>query len=140
MKKQMVQDRMTPDPITVTRDTTLPEARRLMKEKAIRHLPVVEDGKLVGVVSLGDIRESSASDGTSLSVYELNHLLSNLPVNEFMTSTSIRVTPFTTIEGAAQLMLNYKIGSLPVVWRRKLLGIITASDIFRVLIDESKAA
>jgi acetoin utilization protein AcuB len=135
MKKLLVKDWMTPDPITISSDTTLPEAHRIMKENHIRRLPVVDDGRLVGIVTWGDIREASASDCTSLDVFELVYLLDTLPVRHFMTRNPVTVTPITPIARAAQLMLEHKIGGLPVVDHRgKLVGIITESDIFRVLV------
>jgi acetoin utilization protein AcuB len=135
MKKLVVKDWMTPDPIVVTSDTTLPEAHRAMKEHNIRRLPVVDEGRLVGIVTWGDIREASASDCTSLDVFELTYLLENLPVRTFMTRNPITVTPLTTIARASQIMLEHKIGGLPVVDHRgALVGIITESDIFRVLV------
>jgi CBS domain-containing protein len=126
---------MTPHPVTVTPETTLPEAHHLMKEKGIRRLPVVSKGKLVGIVTWGDIREASASDATTLDVYELYTLLEKLPVSQFMTRNPITVHTITTIARAAQLMLEHKIGGLPVVDRHhRLVGIITESDIFRMLV------
>jgi acetoin utilization protein AcuB len=135
MKKLLVEDWMTPDPITIDSGVTLPEAHRIMKENHIRRLPVVDDGRLVGIVTWGDIREASASDCTSLDMFELFYLLETLPVRQFMTRDPITVTPITPLARAAQLMLEHKIGGLPVVDHRgRLVGIITESDIFRVLV------
>ena len=135
MKTQLVSDWMTSDPITVTPETTLPDAHRLMKEHHIRRLPVVDEGKLVGIVTWGDIREASPSDATSLDIFELHTLLDRLPVRQIMTHDPITVHPITTIARTAQLMLEHKVGGLPVVdRRRRLVGIITESDIFRVLV------
>jgi acetoin utilization protein AcuB len=139
MKGQLVRDWMTRDPITITCGTTLPEAHRLMMDHSIRRLPVVDDGQLVGIVTLGDIREAEASDATSLSIFELHYLLARLSVSDFMTRDLITVTPTTSMERAAQIMLEHKIGGLPVVERGKLVGIITGSDIFRMLV-KGKAA
>nr|MBN1228777.1 CBS domain-containing protein [Anaerolineae bacterium] len=134
MRKQVVKDWMTTDPVTITDETTLPEAARLMKEKNIRRLPVVVDGRLVGIVTWGDIREASASDSTSLSKFELGYLLNKLTVGQIMTRSPITVRPLTTISRAAQLMLEHKIGGLPVMDHNRLVGIITESDIFRMLV------
>jgi acetoin utilization protein AcuB len=132
---QLVGNWMTPDPVTVTPETTLPTAHRLMKEKNIRRLPVVHEGKLVGIVTWGDIREASASDATSLDIFELHTLLDKLPVRQFMTRNPITVHTITTIARAAQLMMEHKIGGLPVVdQHHRLVGIITESDIFRMLV------
>lgn len=134
MHKQVVKDWMTTDLITITTETTLPEAAQLMKEKGIRRLPVVDEGRLVGIVTWGDIREASPSDSTSLSKYELYYLLDKVVVGLIMTRSPIIVRPLTPISGAAQLMLANKIGSLPVVDHNRLVGIITESDIFRMLV------
>jgi CBS domain-containing protein len=133
MKTQLVQDWMTRDPVTINPRTTLPEASRLMKARSIRHLPVMDDGRLVGIVTWGDIREASASDSTTLSIYELNALLDSLYVSFFMTHQPITVTPDVGVARAAQIMLENKIGCLPVVDGGRLVGIITDSDIFRVV-------
>jgi acetoin utilization protein AcuB len=135
MHKQVVKNWMTTDPITITTKTTLPEAAQLMKENGIRRLPVVEDGRLVGIVTWGDIREASASDSTSLSKFELYYLLDKLTVGLIMTRSPITVRPLTPISGTAQLMLENKIGSLPVVDHDRLVGIITESDIFRMVVS-----
>jgi acetoin utilization protein AcuB len=135
MKTQIVSKWMTPDPITVTPQTTLPEAHRLMKENNIRRLPVLDNGRLVGIVTWGDIREASASDATSLDFFELHTLLDRTPVRAFMTGNPITVHPITTVARTAQLMLEHKIGGVPVVDHQgRLVGIITESDIFRLLV------
>ncbi len=136
MKKVQVCDWMTPNPITIDIKTTLPEAHKLMKECHIRRLPVVDHGKVVGILTQGDIREASPSDATSLSIFELNYLLAKLNVEKIMTRDPITIAPGATIREAAQLMLEHKIGGLPVVENEKLVGIITESDIFRVLVQE----
>ena len=137
-KKYAVRDWMSPHPITVDPKTTLPEAHRLMKESHIRRLPVVEPkhGELVGIITLGDIREASPSDATSLSIFELNYLLAKLTVDKIMTREPVTISPNAIIRDAAKLMLQHKIGGLPVVEHGKLVGIITESDIFRVLAQE----
>ncbi len=140
MKKNLVRDWMTPRPITIDPKTTLPEAHKLMKSSRIRRLPVVDHGKIVGILTLGDIREASPSDASSLSVFELNFLLARLTVDHIMTRDPIVVSPTATIRQAAELMLEYKIGGLPVVQDEELVGIITESDIFRVLVQEFEPA
>ncbi len=136
MRKNHVRDWMTPNPISIDPKTTLPEAHKLMKECHIRRLPVVDRGKLVGILTLGDIREASPSDASALSIFELNYLLAKLTVENIMTRDPLTIAPGATIREAAQLMLDHKIGSLPVVEGEKLVGIITESDIFRVLVQE----
>ena len=136
MKKLSVRDWMTPNPITIDPKTTIPEAHKLMKQSRIRRLPVVENGKVVGILTLGDIREASPSDATSLSIFELNYLLARLTVDRVMTRDPICIAANATIREAARLLLENKIGSLPVLDGDKLVGIITESDIFRVLVQE----
>ncbi len=139
MKNELVRNWMTKDPITVSPDTALPEAHNLMKNFHIRRLPVMENEKLVGIVTLGDIREAEPSDATSLSIFELNYLLARLTVGRIMTRDPITISPDDSIGEAARLMLEYKIGGLPVVDNGKLVGIITESDIFRLLVREMAA-
>ncbi len=112
VRRHFVKDWMTPDPVTIDPHTTLPEANRLMKDCSIRRLPVVEKGNLVGIITLSDIREASPSEATSLSIYELNFLLARLTVGEIMSRDPFTVTPDTSIEAAARIMLEHKIGSL----------------------------
>jgi acetoin utilization protein AcuB len=139
MNPQLAKDWMTRSPVTITEDTSLTAASRLMQDNDIRRLPVVEHGKVVGIVTWGDIREASASDATSLTVFELGYLLKKLQVDRFMTRHPITVTPTTTISRAAQLMMEHKIGGLPVVENGKLVGILTESDIFRMLATANAA-
>ncbi len=136
MRHTLVRDWMTANPISIDPKTTLPEANKLMKECHIRRLPVVDHGKLVGIVTLGDVREAQPSDATSLSIFELNYLLAKLTIEKIMTRDPITIAPGATIREAAQVMLDRKIGGLPVVEEGKLVGIITESDIFRVLVQE----
>jgi acetoin utilization protein AcuB len=139
MNPQLAKDWMTRSPVTITEDTSLTAASRLMKDNDIRRLPVVEHGKVVGIVTWGDIREASASDATSLTVFELGYLLRKLQVDRFMTRHPITVTPSTPISRAAQLMMEHKIGGLPVVENGKLISILTESDIFRMLATANAA-
>ncbi|MBI2333643.1 MAG: CBS domain-containing protein [Chloroflexi bacterium] len=129
---------MTPNPVAITPQTNLPKAHQLMKEYKVRRLPIVDNGRLVGIVTLGDIREASPSDATSLSIYELNYLLSNLTVKDIMTKDLHMVGAETSLHDAAALMLEKKIGGLPVMDGDSLVGIITESDIFRAVVEMFK--
>ena len=135
MKESLVRDWMTTNPITIEPHTTLPEAHKLMTERHIRRLPVVDAGKVVGILTLGDVREASPSGATSLSIFELNYLLAKLTVDKMMTRDPLTITSAATVREAARLMLTHKIAGLPVVEEGKLVGIITESDIFRVLVQ-----
>ncbi len=134
MDRYTVRDWMTANPVTISPQTSLADAHRLMKQKKVRRLPVVEDGKLVGIVALSDILEAEPSQATTLSIYELNYLLAELKVEKIMKRPVITVTPDTTIREAANLMLTHKIGGLPVMEGGRLVGIITESDIFRMIV------
>jgi len=124
---------MTPDPVCATPQTTLFEAHQIMKDNRIRRLPVVRKGKLLGIVTLGDIRGARPSEATSLSVYEINYLLDRLTLDHTMSKNPVTVAPDTTIGEAARTMLQHKIGGLPVVELGQVVGIITESDIFRMV-------
>jgi acetoin utilization protein AcuB len=137
MKQECVCDWMTGDVITITPDTTLREAHDLMNEKGIRRLPVVRDGKIVGIVTLGDIRGAEPSRASSLSIWEVNHLLTKLKVSEIMTRNPATIQQNASIGEAAKLMLEKKFSGLPVVDdENHLVGIITESDIFRLVVNE----
>jgi CBS domain-containing protein len=135
MNQSLVGTWMTPNPYTVEPKATLPEVDKLMKEKKIRRLLVVEHAQLVGIITLGDVREARPSDATSLSIYELNYLLARLTVDKLMTRNPVTVAPEATLRDAAKIMLEKKIGGLPVIAGDKLVGIITESDIFRALVQ-----
>lgn len=137
MKKELVKDWMTRDVVTIPSEMTLPEAHRLMEEKKIRRLPVVNEGRLVGIVTRGDIRGAEPSGATSLSIWEVNYLLAKLKIGEIMTTHPISIAADETIGEAARLMLEKKISGLPVVDNADhLVGIITESDIFRLVVQE----
>jgi len=132
----LIKDRMTRSPITAPPEMPMQEALKLMRERGIRRLPVVDKkGKLVGIVSDRDLLHASPSDATSLSVWELNYLLSKVTLKELMTTPVITVTPETPVQEAARIMAEEKIGGLPVVQAGKVVGIITETDLFRVLLE-----
>mgnify|MGYP001202588893 CR=1 FL=1 len=125
---------MTRDVISVLPDAKLNAAQEIMEEYGIRHLPVVEHGKLVGIVSKGDIREARPSDATTLSVWEVNYLWDTIKVREVMTEKVLIVSPEQPLLEALRLMVARKFSSLPVVTDGVLVGIITETDIFNKLI------
>ena len=137
MREQRVKDWMTRDVISITPDTLLTDAHRLMKEKNIRRLPVMQDGKLVGIVTRGDVREAEPSSATTLTIWELNYLLSKLKVEQIMTPEVRTIHQEATIAEAAKVMLDHKISGLPVVnGDNRVVGIITESDIFRLVVQK----
>lgn len=133
-----MRERIRKNPITISPDANFFEARNLIHEKGIRHLPVVDkENRLLGIVTDRDIREAAPSDATLLSVQELNYLLGKLKVSAFMTPKEklITITPDTLIEEAVKLMRDHKIGCLPVVEGDKLYGIFTETDALDHLVD-----
>ena len=136
MKHELVKDWMTTGVITVTPNTTLPDAHQLMDTHKIRRLPVLDQqGKLVGLETRGDVRGAEPSDATTLSIWEVNYLLAKLTVEKIMTRNPLTVSSEATIEEAAKIMLENKVSGLPVVDERgKEVGIITESDIFRMVV------
>ena len=131
----LVRDRMTSNPITITPDTSFPEAFRTMRENRIRHLPVVEKEKLIGVVAQTDLLHASPSPATSLSVFEINYLLANLHVREVMSAPPVTVSEDAPIEEAARVIVEKKSGCLPVMRDGELAGLITESDVFEVFVE-----
>ncbi len=136
MKKDLVQEWMSTDVITISPDTSLPEAHQIMTTEEIRRLPVVDkDGKLVGIVTIGDIRSAEPSSATSLSVWEMNYLLTNLKIEKIMTHNPRTIRVDATIGEAARTMLEYRVSGLPVVDDdHQVVGIITESDIFSMVV------
>jgi len=139
MKTELVRDWMTPEPVCANPQMNLPEAHKLMKDHRIRRLPVVDRDKLVGIVTRGDIRGAQPSEATSLSIYELNYLLGRLTLARIMTRDPVTIMPEATIGEAARLMLRHKIAGLPVVEGGRVVGILTESDVFRLLVEAWEA-
>jgi len=128
-----IRDMMTKNPITVDSETLVIDAQKIMKENNIRRLPVVDKGKLLGIITKHDLLEASPSPATSLSVHELNYLLSKMKVKEIMKKNPVTLTPDTPFEEALKIGQDKRIGSFPVVENGKLVGIATESDIVRFL-------
>jgi len=124
---------MIKNPITIDSDTYVLDAQKIMKENNIRRLPIVDKGKLVGIVTQHDLLAASPSSATSLSVHELNYLLSKMKVKEVMHKNPVTFSPDTPFEEALKVGQEKKIGSFPVVDNGKLVGIATESDIVRFL-------
>ena len=131
-----VANRMTKNPITVQPGTKIDEAAALMKKNKVRRLPVVDEGKLVGFISDKDIMRVSPSPATTLSKYEISSLLAQMCGKDIMASGVIAVREDATIEEAALLMANNKIGGLPVVSDvGVVVGVITETDVFHAFVD-----
>ncbi|HIE39333.1 MAG TPA: CBS domain-containing protein [Anaerolineales bacterium] len=132
----LVRDRMSPDPITVTPDTSVKETLELLRSRPFRHLPVVdEEGRLVGITTEKSLVYASPTSDLSLSVFEVDYLLSRMRVEQVMAREVITVSPDLPVEEAARVMIDHRIGCLPVVEEGKLVGIISDTDIFRVFVE-----
>lgn len=131
----LVEKLMQPNPITVSPRDSYRHALSLIRQQGIRHLPVVEHGRLVGIVTDRDLRQASPSPATSLQTFELNYLLEKLTVEGIMTRKVITVSRETPIEEAARLLLHHRIGGLPVIQGTALVGILTETDILRALAE-----
>ena len=131
----LVGERMSKPVITISPDMPISEALNLMKKEHIRRAPVVKDGKLAGIVSDKDLLNASPSPVTTLSIWEMNYLLSKVTVDQVMTNNVMTVTEDTPIEQAARIMADNKIGGLPVMRNGHVAGIITETDLFKVFLE-----
>ena len=132
----LVENWMNPNVVTVDADDSMLDATKLLKEHNIRHLPVLEKGKLVGVITDRDLKRASPSDATALEAHELLYLIANIKVREIMTKNPITVPYNFTIEEAAELLLQARISGMPVVDKDgDVIGTITQTDLFKVLIS-----
>ena len=126
-----VGDIMSVSPVTITPSTSVHEAQALMQQRKIRHLPVLKDGRLVGMLSDRDIRLVLPSPATSLTVWEIRHLLDKLTVGEVMTYFVMTTAPDCPVTEAVGRMLGHKVGALPVIEDRQVVGILTRTDVLR---------
>jgi acetoin utilization protein AcuB len=131
----LVGTRMTFPVVTVSPDMPINNALDLMKREHIRRTPVVTDGKLVGIVSDKDLLNASPSPATSLSIWEMNFLLSKVTVKDVMTIDVLTITEDTPIEEAARIMADNKIGGFPVLRGDQVVGVITETDLFKIFLE-----
>lgn len=132
----LVRERMARHPVTVSPDTPISEALELMRRERVRRLPVLDKGgRLMGIVLEKDLLYASPSPATSLSIYELQYLLSRLTVAEVMSRDVISVDEITPLEEAARIMADNRISGLPVMRGDQLVGIITETDLFKVFLE-----
>jgi acetoin utilization protein AcuB len=130
-----VKNKMTTNPFTVSPDQTIPDAHEIMMQHNVKRLPVLKNGKLVGIVSREDIMSASPSKATTFSMGEITYLLSKTKISQIMNKNLITISPGALLEEAALLMRDNGVGFLPVVENGKLVGIITESDIFDSFIE-----
>ena len=131
----LVRDIMTSNVITIPSDTLMVEAGKTMEFHKIERLPVVDRGKLVGIVTKSILERSGPSEATSLSRWELTCLLSKIMVKEIMHRKVVTVTPSTTVESAVATAQGNKIGSLPVLDDGRVVGIVTTNDLFYKILN-----
>ena len=131
----LVGDRMSHPVISINPDLPVVDALNLMKRERIRRTPVGRNGKMIGIVSDKDLLNASPSSATSLSVWEMNYLLSRIKVKDLMTKKVLTVSEDTPIEEAARIMADNKIGGLPVMRADHIVGIITETDLFKILLE-----
>jgi acetoin utilization protein AcuB len=135
MMEMLVRSWMAHNVVSITSDCLLAEAYHLMRDHGVRHLPVLDDGRLIGLVSWGDIRRASAIDARALTARDPQPaLIEECPVSEIMSRNPIAVRPDTPMVQAAQIMFEQAIGCLPVIESGRLTGIVTECDIFRMMI------
>ena len=132
----LVYERMSKHPLTIKPNLPVDAALKRMREENVRRFPVVDDaGKLVGIVSDKDLLYAAPSPATSLSIYEMHYLYSRITVDQVMTRKVITVDDKAPLEEAARIMVDNKVGGLPVMRDGKLVGLITETDIFKVLME-----
>jgi len=131
----LVGERMSHPIISIAPDMPVHDALDMFKRERIRRAPVVREGKLIGIVSDKDLLNASPSPASSLSVWEMNYLLSKITVSEVMTKNILTVAEDTPIEEAARIMADNKIGGLPVIRDGHVVGIITETDLFKIFLE-----
>lgn len=135
--KMLVRNWMTPEVLTVTPETSLLKVGKLMRDHNVRRVPVIDrQGHVCGIISDRDVRDASPSKATTLDMYEMHYLLAEIKAKDIMTAKPLTVKPTDTVEKAAMLMLDNKIGGLPVIDENlQLKGIITDQDVFKALVN-----
>ncbi len=131
----LVGERMSHPVLTISPDMSALDAQAFMRREHIRRAPVIQDGKLVGIVTESDLLNASPTQATLLSVWEINYLVSKIKVSQVMTKKVLTIAEGTPIEEAARVMIDNKIGGLPVTRDGKVVGIITETDLFKVMLE-----
>jgi acetoin utilization protein AcuB len=131
----LVGERMSHPVLTISPEMSALDAQAFMRREHVRRAPVIHDGKLVGIVTEGDLLNASPTQATLLSVWEINYLVSKIKVSQVMTKKVMTIAEDTPIEEAARVMIDNKIGGLPVTRDGKVVGIITETDLFKVMLE-----
>src|SRR5262249_45883087 len=137
--QEYVRDLMTPAPLAISPDTSVDKAYRVMQDHRIGHLPVCEDGRLVGLISERDLRLVLPSPATSLAAHEVHYLLARLTVAEIMSRFPATIGPDRVVTEAASRMLSHQVHALPVTENRRLVGILTRTDLLYAFIRSHTA-
>ena len=132
----IIERKMTKNPVTCSPDLSIQDAQELMKKEHVHRLPVLDkNGKRVGVISEKDILKAAPSPASTLSAYETNYLLNKLTVKKIMSRNPVTITKDTTVEDAATIMIDQDLSCLPVLEEGKLIGIVSKSDLFKLLVE-----
>ncbi len=131
----LVGERMSHPVLTVSPDMSALDAQAFMRREHIRRAPVIQNGKLVGIVTEGDLLNASPTQATLLSVWEISYLVSKIKVSQVMTKNVMTISEDTPIEEAARLMIDNKIGGLPVTLDGKVVGMNTETDLFMIMLE-----
>ena len=132
-----VKDFMTRKVVYVSPDTTVAHTADMMREQGLRRLPVIENDRLVGVVTERTMAEASPSKATTLSIYEMNYLLNKTKIRDIMVRDVITVSPYASLEDAVYAMMKNQVGILPVVEAGQVFGVITEKDVFKAFLEVS---
>src|SRR6266480_2943727 len=130
-----VRDVMAQNPLTLDRNETLDLAESIMNLGRIRHMPVVDDGRVIGILSQRDLFRSALLTALGFGRKTTTALIKTIKIKEVMTEDVITIAPETTIKDAARTMIDKKIGCLPVVENEKLIGLLTETDILRYVVE-----
>ncbi len=132
----LIRERMSHPVITVNADSSMQEALTIMRQERIRRLPVINKrGQMVGIVTETDLAKAMPSQATTLSAYEIRELVGKVKVEKIMTTEVVTVMDDTPIEEAARIMADCDVSGLPVMREGKLVGLITESDLFKILLE-----
>ncbi|UVF02377.1 CBS domain-containing protein [Streptococcus equinus] len=132
-----VKDFMTRKVVYVSPDTTVAHTADMMREQGLRRLPVIENDRLVGIVTERTMAEASPSKATSLSIYEMNYLLNKTKIRDIMIRDVVTVSPYASLEDAVYAMMKNQVGILPVVEAGQVFGVITEKDVFKAFLEVS---
>ena len=132
-----VKDFMTRKVVYVSPDTTVAHTADMMREQGLRRLPVIENDRLVGVVTERTMAEASPSKVTSLSIYEMSYLLNKTKIRDIMARDVVTVSPYASLEDAVYAMMKNQVGILPVVEAGQVFGVITEKDVFKAFLEVS---